>query len=212
VGSNPYWPRARWWIRDAAQIEPTRHSAVGHNNCNHRNYLLTCGQYERLLSRAAGHCEICGSRDVDNIHGKLHIDHVHRLGNWAVRGLLCQPCNNNLQTPWTRLLLRPYADGAFYMTLVLEAGLDSITPPEPPLMSVVRDHAGRPWRRESEGWWLHWPDQNNDPAPKSWHHLIFRYGPHNLQPSAFPRDDIPLMGPRHSAALAAKYCHPTTSS
>jgi hypothetical protein len=91
------------------------------------------------------------------------------------------------------------------MVLLLEAGLDSIIPAEPAEMSVVRDHAGRPWRREPEGWWLHWPDQNDIPTPHSWPRLIFRFGPHNLTLSSFPRPDVPLMGPLHNAALVATY-------
>lgn len=208
---NPYWPAFKWWLVGSEKIVASSHSAVAHNNCNHRNYLLTCAQYERLISRAAGRCEICGTRDIDNPHGKLYIDHVHRLGKWAVRGLLCQPCNSSLRSPWGRALTTAYAESAFYLTLLLEAGLDSITPPEPEQMSVVHDYANRPWRREPEGWWLHWLDQNNDPQPHSWNRLIFRFGPHNLAPTEFAQPNVPLMGPRVAARLSAKYARPLSA-
>jgi hypothetical protein len=55
----------------------------------HAFYDLTCDEYDRLWRRAHGRCELCAV--VPSTLGFLHID--HRLGNWAVRGLLCLACN-----------------------------------------------------------------------------------------------------------------------
>jgi hypothetical protein len=54
----------------------------------HRNYSLTCEEFEALWARAEGRCELCGT-DAS----KLVIDHDHRYGMAAVRGLVCTRCN-----------------------------------------------------------------------------------------------------------------------
>jgi hypothetical protein len=73
---------------------------AGHVTCNHENYSLTCEQYERLLNRAKGHCELCGKPGFKSARGKLHIDHDHALGWHAVRGLLCNHCNTQFHRTW----------------------------------------------------------------------------------------------------------------
>lgn len=59
----------------------------------HRQYRLNCADFEELIARATGRCEICGLPAERNHRGKLAIDHDHLLGRWAVRGLLCLSCN-----------------------------------------------------------------------------------------------------------------------
>lgn len=66
-------------------------TAATHASCYHVGYSLTCTEYDTLLTRAQGRCELCGE-----LPSRLQIDHDHRLGTWAVRGLLCQACNNRL--------------------------------------------------------------------------------------------------------------------
>ncbi|MEV7770538.1 endonuclease domain-containing protein [Kitasatospora sp. NPDC086791] len=56
----------------------------------HRKYLLTCENYDSLWERSGGACEVCGTP------GNLVIDHDHRYGRAAVRGLLCNRCNQTL--------------------------------------------------------------------------------------------------------------------
>jgi hypothetical protein len=58
---------------------------------------MTCVELDELRLRAADRCEICRISAVQTGHGMLHIDHDPRLGQWAVRGLLCSPCNSRLQ-------------------------------------------------------------------------------------------------------------------
>lgn len=60
-----------------------------HRNCHHRNYNLTCEQFEDLLCAAGGKCQRCRRPYED-----LVIDHDHRVGQWGVRGLLCHWCNS----------------------------------------------------------------------------------------------------------------------
>lgn len=73
----------------------------GHVKCHHTYYRISCEQYDRMLTRAAGHCEICGIAADDTPGRRLGIDHDHRAGDgWNhVRGLLCQKCNCNLKYP-----------------------------------------------------------------------------------------------------------------
>jgi hypothetical protein len=66
------------------------HHASGISCTVHRKYLLTCQDYDSLWERSGGACEVCGTS------GNLVIDHDHRYGRAAVRGLLCNRCNQNL--------------------------------------------------------------------------------------------------------------------
>jgi hypothetical protein len=88
----------------------------GHATCHHRAYRITCEQYDRMLDRADGHCEICGLAVEDTPDGRLGIDHDHRAGDGFnhVRGMLCTKCNCNLKYPERGD--RPYTDAeAAYM-------------------------------------------------------------------------------------------------
>lgn len=73
----------------------------GHRTCQHAIYRITCEQYERMLARADGHCEICGIAVEDTPDNRLGIDHDHTAGDgWDhVRGMLCTKCNCNLKYP-----------------------------------------------------------------------------------------------------------------
>lgn len=66
---------------------PPRHTSCG----THPRYGLSCAEYDDLLRLAKGRCKICKvSADP------LFIDHDHTLGDWAVRGLICNGCNLRL--------------------------------------------------------------------------------------------------------------------
>lgn len=64
-----------------------------HATCHHVTYFMSCNEYEQLLKRADGRCEMCGIAAEDTPRGKLDIDHDGQLGYTAVRGLLCPACN-----------------------------------------------------------------------------------------------------------------------
>lgn len=58
-------------------------------------YGLTEGTFDALLAAQDGKCAICGRSDSGtDLHDSFNIDHDHKTG--AVRGLLCQPCNQGL--------------------------------------------------------------------------------------------------------------------
>ena len=53
-----------------------------------KRYKMEPEDLDRIMVRAGGCCEICGSSE------ELHIDHDHSTG--AVRGVLCPRCNQGL--------------------------------------------------------------------------------------------------------------------
>ena len=67
---------------------------TSHSSCHHRTYKLTCADYDALMKRAEGRCEICRIAAEDTPRGALVIDHDQRYGHPAVRGLLCDKCNS----------------------------------------------------------------------------------------------------------------------
>lgn len=152
-----------------------------HATCaRHRSYGMVCEQFDRLLGRADGKCELCGATEEDSAWGQLHIDHEHQVGRWAVRGLLCDACNLRLQRgrrlpPTPRL--RRYLNEAWYVQELTRLGLSADLPPEPGLGSSVV--AGdRPWVRlsnEVEYGWVH--PRGSRRATRTWQQLWYEYGP-----------------------------------
>ncbi|RLL67016.1 endonuclease domain-containing protein [Streptomyces sp. Z26] len=61
----------------------------------HRTYGLSCKEYETLWTRCGGCCESCGRQLRLNASDRV-IDHDHRYGNTAVRGIICASCNQYL--------------------------------------------------------------------------------------------------------------------
>jgi hypothetical protein len=61
----------------------------------HKIYSLTCDDYDALWKRSGGVCEACGFQP-DSPRRGLVIDHDHKYGNTAVRGLICRWCNTAL--------------------------------------------------------------------------------------------------------------------
>jgi hypothetical protein len=64
----------------------------GHGSCYHVGYRLSCAEYDDLRRLAEGRCKLCKAETP-----RLLIDHDHALGDWAVRGLICHPCNQHLK-------------------------------------------------------------------------------------------------------------------
>jgi hypothetical protein len=178
----------RWWKRDIASPLPNGPVPPGlHVRCaTHVKYALSCRQFDRLLARSGGCCEACGMPAAENRFGTLCIDHEHDLGDWAVRGLLCTPCNAALHPgAATQPRFRAYVRRSFYLTLLAEAAVTELKPDEPPLGTVMLDQGGRPWRHEPDclpG--LRWyPRHRHYPqSPRSWGWLLKRVGPLYLRP------------------------------
>ena len=86
----------------AQAAEPTfrqaqnRHSASG-NPCHHFVYhRLTCDQYDELLARAGGHCEMCGTAESETGGQRLVVDHFQSGQSRirVIRGMVCDACNS----------------------------------------------------------------------------------------------------------------------
>jgi hypothetical protein len=63
-----------------------------HASCYHVGYSLSCAEYDDLRRLTRGRCKLCKVETPT-----LLIDHDHALGDWAVRGLICHPCNQHLK-------------------------------------------------------------------------------------------------------------------
>jgi len=79
-------------------MNPRRPSRLRHERKAHlkRHYGITLHDYDVLLFRANGVCEICGRTEVEvsKRNKRLGVDHDHKNGH--VRGLLCSICNRAL--------------------------------------------------------------------------------------------------------------------
>lgn len=58
-----------------------------------KTYGITLEQYDEMLEAQDGGCAICKTTDPRG-KGRFHVDHCHDTG--AVRGLLCQTCNQGI--------------------------------------------------------------------------------------------------------------------
>ncbi|WP_433731089.1 endonuclease domain-containing protein [Actinoplanes sp. CA-051413] len=176
-----------WWLIGDTGIR----TFPVHATCGlHRKYRLTCAQFESLLDRSQDTCESCSKpghllskwRTKGHIAGRLQIDHDHGLGAWAVRGMLCGPCNTTIGRPEKARLLSAYTAAAFYRTVLARHGVTSETPPEPPIGASVLDYAYRGWRRTVSGWEAMHKYAWNRPSHITWQELVADSGPHNLRP------------------------------
>lgn len=169
-----------------------------HKTCTrHRLYALSCEQFEALLARAAGHCEICGAEGEPERPGCcLYIDHEHNVGMWAVRGLLCYVCNCSLQArrriPPTPEIKR-YVANVWYRQELKRLGLSAEAPPEPGLGStVLATGVDRSWIRLSDDRERCWLTVNQALGLnfKTWQEVWYATGPMNLEVFA-ERDRLP---------------------
>lgn len=112
--TSPYW-----WRRDMSTpidlYGPPTES--GHEDCRHHKYGLSCRHFEQLLRRSQNRCEICEMPAEENTFGKLFIEHDHDVGRWAVRGLVCLPCNRLLAHPRAKTLAAKYLAAAWHVNV-----------------------------------------------------------------------------------------------
>lgn len=120
----------------------------------------------------------------------LVIDHDGTVGDWAVRGMLCTPCNVAIRIDredpdWAvKYLANPW-----WKRMLAERGLD-LLPPEPTDYSINRDSGsvsspavidfdGRIWHRSDDVWDC---GTGKTAKPLSWAQLVRAQGPHTLRP------------------------------
>lgn len=60
---------------------------------------MTCQQFDALLARSNGRCELCSIPAAETRRGFFVIDHDHKVGMSfdVVRGLVCDPCNGHMR-------------------------------------------------------------------------------------------------------------------
>ncbi|MEU8334842.1 endonuclease domain-containing protein [Micromonospora tulbaghiae] len=156
----------------------------------HKRYLLLCQQYDELLARSGNRCEVCRARAEREPWGKLAIDHDHKFGLWAVRGLLCHNCNRTID--------RMHADGhpgaGAYLrnAWFLAQGWPLNVPAEPGIgYSVMIPHR-KVWYRHEDAW--HRvdvrPNIRDYHLIRGWPELVHLAGTHNMLLLAPDRHEI----------------------
>lgn len=65
----------------------------------HEAHGLSCEEFDELLKRADGRCEVCGIPQAEAARGLLYIDHDNRRGTGKdhIRGMTCPKCNGDLR-------------------------------------------------------------------------------------------------------------------
>lgn len=153
-----------------------------HEKCTrHRYYKLSCSQYEGLLRRSGGACEICRRPLARGTCGNLAIDHCGML--WAVRGLLCNGCNKRLgdgEDGWDKAA--EYLANTWWKQQCAAAGLPLAQRPEPAVGSSIRNQFGIIWVHLSDAGWEARTQRNHNWTRRTWDDLFYYCGPHNLVP------------------------------
>ena len=160
-----------------------------HATCRHEAYRLTCGEFETLLADCQYSCATCGSTGAETTLGMLVIDHDGQVGDWAVRGVLCTPCNVTIRIDreppeWAQ----KYLAAPWWKRMLADRDL-ALLPPEPTgryinrtegwtYGTAVTDFDGHIWHRNGDVWER--GGKKNEPV--SWRQLVRMYGPHALKP------------------------------
>lgn len=74
--------------------DPTVYSRVEWPAKLKRQYNITVGDYNRMLTVQGGCCAVCRTDTPGSRTTRFHVDHCHATGQ--VRGLLCHLCNRML--------------------------------------------------------------------------------------------------------------------
>lgn len=155
--------------------------------CGHNIYGLDCEDYDRLVDRAEGACQICGAKSARTPHGFLVVDHDNKIGQWAVRGLLCQECNSSLPMGSTPEWASGYLAAPWWKEEIVRLNASPDPAPEPPLGSTVTAH-GLNFRRSTVGW-VHVASFGG--SARTWGELNRRYAPHRIEVLSVPDvDDV----------------------
>lgn len=143
--------------------------------CSHRIYQLSCEDYDQLVAEANYCCQLCQVPASETKHGHLVVDHDASLGDWAVRGILCSPCNTVAAVVGTK---RPEVQ-AYLADPWWERTRGPMMPQdEPPIGSVVSiGPRRRRWARGAEGWR---PLARYQSTRRTWYELNYQFGPHSI--------------------------------
>lgn len=152
-----------------------------HDQCDtHWKYKLSCEQYERLLARSGQLCEIDRKSVRHTQTGKLNIDHSGPW--WAVRGLLCTPCNTALRNGSAWLPgAAEYLANTWWLQEGRRLGLPSSLGDEPEIGSAIRDQCMTVWIRYADGLWHPHGGRTNGTAA-TWQGIYDMRGPQNMVP------------------------------
>lgn len=151
-----------------------------HETCQHKNFRLTCQQYESLLAECRNECQACLIAAAETSLGKLVMDHDYRYGPWALRGLICSQCNSlfgdGLEGPYWAL---PYLTDPWFMRELARLGLSPEVPNEVSRDTYLRDFDDHVWFFEDGHWRWTW---NKSPL-LTWPELFYKFGPMALTPT-----------------------------
>jgi Recombination endonuclease VII len=152
-----------------------------HDRCDtHRGYKLSCEQYERLLARSGQLCEICRKSVAHTQSGKLNIDHSGPW--WAVRGLLCTPCNTALRNGSAWLPgAAEYLANTWWLQECRRLGAPTALGDEPEIGSVIRDQFMTVWIRYADALW-HPHGGRTGGGTATWGRIFDMRGPQNMVP------------------------------
>ncbi|WP_062435015.1 endonuclease domain-containing protein [Herbidospora daliensis] len=154
------------------------HKGPTSKTCTHRKYQLTCEDYDALVAHHHGRCGVCGIA-ADTAPMGLFIDHESVVGDWAVRGLLCNRCNSSLHH-MSSPEAAAYLASPWYLTALPAKGLRLKAESEPPDGAVVHLPAQNlTWERTGRHW--HCTNNARRRNPLSWRELNRRYGPFNIR-------------------------------
>lgn len=59
-----------------------------------RNIGISIDDYQAIMEKHDGRCDICGTAEPGGPHGKFNLDHCHSTG--TLRGILCRRCNTSI--------------------------------------------------------------------------------------------------------------------
>jgi hypothetical protein len=163
------------------------HERPRRSQCGHKLYGLSCQDYDRLVAHAVGACQICGAKPERTGHGFLVVDHDNLVGQWAVRGLLCQDCNSSLPMGSTPSWAAEYLAHPWWQLECARLGVSADPTSEPPIGTMVAAH-GLNFRREMDGW-EH--VANFGGTSRTWEELNRHYAPHRIEVLEVPDvDDV----------------------
>lgn len=165
-------------------MHPTRHRRPS-KPCRHEAYFMTCAEYDELADFAEDRCQLCRVSPEELPQGMLFIDHDAGLGQWAVRGLLCNRCNSRIAWADPRDSGEDaYLESPWYRHLLDRAGIDGLDIPEPPLGTWIT--AGTmTYHRTIDGWQSH-RNRKYPPKPVTWRILCHARGPHRIKILGMP--------------------------